>query len=122
MRTQARVEDLDHDLWEENDDAVVAPDVTKRVRRSYPELIHCAPRWPLVCPDRASAAAEQRAWAVKMASARPMGFYQEERPTRANASMPLGSRAISAVPAHMPFSALPRLPRMDMLRPHPDPD
>jgi hypothetical protein len=56
MRTQARVEDLDPDLWDENDDAVVAPDITKGVRRSYPELIHCEPRWPLVSPDRASAA------------------------------------------------------------------
>jgi hypothetical protein len=57
MPTQARVEGLNPDLRDENGYAVVAPDITKRVRRGYPEVIDDEPRWP--CSRPASAAAEQ---------------------------------------------------------------
>jgi hypothetical protein len=45
MRAQARIEGLNPDIWDENDYAVVDPDISKRVGRIYPEMILGEPNW-----------------------------------------------------------------------------
>jgi hypothetical protein len=45
MRAQARVEGLNPDIWDENDYAIVDPDLNKRVGRIYPEIILGESKW-----------------------------------------------------------------------------
>jgi hypothetical protein len=45
MRDQGRIKGIDSDIWDENDDAVIAPNIAKCVDRIYPETIRGEQKW-----------------------------------------------------------------------------